>query len=351
MTDNVFDFNYAGERKENIACNLCGGSSLSILARRSKSGLSVETKMCRRCGLIFISPRMTRAGYDRYYKFYYRLDRNVVKGTTVETDLERNFRAAVRFGRALARRFGNLFGKGLTVDIGSSTGGVLAGLREVMPELKVFGIEPSAAESGYANAHNVPTKTILFEDFKEDLPEPPGNIFCVQSLNHLLDPLGFVEWSYRMLGGGALVLVVKNFRHQARRGGSLEAAVQIDHVYMFTPETLRLLVESAGFEIIALEVDEGRSESALRADRAEGMSRHHIRLVARKPEVSAAAGPVRNPPPRISDGAGKRERVPKLSRFSWWKLRLSLYPPLVKLVYLLKYSRRLSRLRRALGIV
>src|SRR3989344_6836623 len=180
MTTQTFD--YFSAQKEDVPCNLCGGKELLVLARRTKNGLLAETKMCRQCGLIFISPRMKREGYDAYYKFHYRLDRDRIKGSTNETDLESNFKAAFKFGQALARRFRKYWGEGLTVDVGSSTGGILAGLKKEIPAGKIFGIEHFVAGSDYANTHNVPTKLGLFEDFKDGLREPAANIICVQSL-------------------------------------------------------------------------------------------------------------------------------------------------------------------------
>ena len=315
-------FDYSKTEKEEVVCNLCGGRRLSVLARRSKNNLPATTVLCRDCSLIFINPRMTTAEYDNYYKNFYRLDRNAIKGTENETDLERNFENAKKFGRALAKRYGKYFSGGLAVDVGSSTGGILYGLREIIPILKIFGIEPSVAESVFARNREVPTETALFENFGADLPEAPASIFCVQSLNHLLNPKGFMIWAHeKLIDGGTLFLAVKNFRHQARRAGSIEAGVQIDHPYMFTPETLQAMVESVGFRIVVFEVDEDKSRSELLAQRAEGLPRHHIWLVA------------------IKDNSKKLTQV--LPNF--WarlKLRLAFSWPILKLFYLIKYARR-----------
>lgn len=45
-----------------------------------------------------------------------------------------------------------------------------------------------------------------------------------------------------------LVLVVLNFRHAAKKRGSIKNAVQIDHPYMFLPETLSEFLRLAGFD-------------------------------------------------------------------------------------------------------
>lgn len=324
-------FDYSTTKKEEVVCNLCGGDEYSVISRRSKNNLPVVTVLCRNCSFIYINPRMVSEEYDNYYKYYYRGDRNAIKGTTTDTELGENFEHARIFGQALGRRYQEFLKRGLTVDVGSSTGGVLYGLREVVPNLEILGIEPSVAESKLARGRGVPTKTILFENFRDSLSEVPANIICVQSLNHLLSPRGFIAWAYETLeDSGSLLLAVKNFRHQVRRSGSISAGVQIDHPYMFTPETLRAMVESVGFRITVFDVDEGKSQNELLRQRAEGLPRHHVRVVAVKDNNL-------NKPALVLPNLWKR-----------LELRLSLNPIALKLAYFTRYSRRVARIRRSI---
>jgi SAM-dependent methyltransferase len=325
-------FDYYHEQKESIPCNLCGGNDAAILAQQSKNGLSATTVICKRCGLIYISPRMRRAGYDAYYKHYYRADRDSIKGTESEQQTALNFDTARRFALALAKRWQPFLLPGLTIDVGSSTGGLLYGLRETVPTLELLGVEPSLSESAYAESKGVRTVTALFEDFVEAdkaSTNLAANILCVQSLNHLLDPIGFMRWAHgRLQDGGHLLLAVKNFRHQARRAGKVSSGVQIDHPYMFTPETLRRMVGVAGFEVVYFDVDEGKPTSEIETQRREGMHRHHVRIVGRKVANSKPFAPTRE------DHATYRH------------LRFALTQPMLKLHHLWHYSRRVAQLKR-----
>jgi len=326
----VFDYNSI--EKESLSCNLCGQDDFSVIAVRSKNDLPVRTVMCKNCSLIYINPRMTSEDYDKYYKYHYRQDRNSIKSSTYDTDLERNFSFALKFGHAMAETMGQFFTKGLTIDIGSSTGGVLHGLKEKLPDLDVLGVEPSIDESNFAQSKGVKTNNAIFEEWKnsEDIKEA-SNIICVQSLNHLLDPKGFIDWSYDNLKNeGHLFLAVKNFRHQVRRAGKISSGVQIDHPYMFTPESLRCMVESCGFEVRYIDVDEGKSLIELSKIKKRGFSVHHIRLVAVKKRREGESG-------LKCSGLYRKER----SNF---------YPITVKLYYLLKYSKKLEILRKILHI-
>jgi methylase of polypeptide subunit release factors len=54
-----------------IPCNLCGGTEVSILSNRSRSGKPLRTVICRACGLVWSDPRPHDA--RRFYEQEYRL--------------------------------------------------------------------------------------------------------------------------------------------------------------------------------------------------------------------------------------------------------------------------------------
>lgn len=273
-------FDYITEKQEEVLCALCGTDDFYVLSEVSKNKLPVRTCLCKRCGLIYLNPRMTTEGYDNYYKYFYRQDRSMIKGRD-EAEEEKSFQSARKFGRALAQRLKSFIQPGLTVDVGSSTGGVLFGIREILPSADAFGIEPSVSEAEFANKKGVKTEQTLFENFRGD-DLAASTVLCVKSLNHLLKPRAFFEWARRTLKkDGYLILAVKNFRQQVYRAGALEHAIQIDHPYMFVPETLRRFVESAGFDVVYEDVDEKKSKAELVRKKEEGLPRQHILLVAR----------------------------------------------------------------------
>lgn len=323
-------FDYNKKELEHIPCNLCGGNDFKVIVKRSVNDLKVDTVMCKNCSLIFINPRMTSKDYDEYYMSFYRHDRAAIKNKEYHADLEKNFENARRFGKAIVLYMGKYVKDGLTIDVGSSTGGILYGMRELRKNLELLGIEPSIEESGYAESKGVKTIRGLFEDVNIDIKNKVKNILCVQSLNHLLDPMKFIKWSHDALEpGGHIFLAVKNWRHQVRRMGKLKSGVQIDHVYMFTPETLSLMCKKAGFTIVYIDVDEGKKSEEVKKQKADGLNTHHIRIVARKDD-------------KVDDSS-----IPK---GIYWKTRVSLWPPFVKIIYLFKYSSKFAFLRKILHI-
>lgn len=276
------NFNYSAAEREDIPCNLCGGREYRLLARRDQSGLEAETRLCLNCGLIYLSPRMTAEWYRRYYEEAYRHERARAKGRNeaAAVDLEARFEKGRKFGSALADLVRPYVLPGVTIEVGSSAGGLLSGFSERIPGIQPMGVEPSSREAAYASSRGIPTEAALLEELKTAL-SPASNIVCARSLNHLLDPRRFFAWAHgQLLPGGKLILAVLDFRHAAKKLGSISKAVQIDHPFMYTAETLRLFVEAAGFDVEFMDVNENKSFRELRAMRGSGLTGQHMRLVA-----------------------------------------------------------------------
>lgn len=267
-------FSYRNASYEEISCNICRGSKVESLATKDRYNLPVSTVMCKDCGLVFISPRMKKDWYDLYYQEEYRRQGAWYKGLFKQQEIglyynpAALFKKAVVHGEKILKEIEPYLRKGFTLEVGSSSGGILSAFKNIFGG-EVLGIEPSKEESDYANFRGVTTRNMMFENFAE-AGIKADTILCVRSLNHLLDPRLFLEWSYgRMNSDGHLVLEVMNFYSVAKRFCYIPVAIQIDHVYMFTPNTLRNLVVAAGFEVVYMNTD---------AD----PTKEHMLLVARK---------------------------------------------------------------------
>lgn len=252
-------FDYARTSREEVVCNLCKKSDKEVVSLKDRYGLPVTTVICRNCGFIFISPRISSADYDRFYtldeyrtlvKKYRNRHKKQEDSSQTKLDFDKLFLTSIKFGNEIIEHLSSYINRnqGLTIEIGSSCGGVLNAFK--LAGLDVLGIEPSPTEAGYATSKGIKTHISMFEslDFSALRLSPIQNILTVRSLNHFLDPGGFVNWSHRQLAvGGKLIMVVADFIGFCRRRGILRT--QIDHPYMFTKRTLVAFVKSAGFKL------------------------------------------------------------------------------------------------------
>lgn len=269
-------FPYNELEKEHILCNFCGSDDYQVLSDEGTDGLPLTSCICKRCGLIYINPRMTKEGYKFYYEKEYR-DKTINYGEKgSDFDCGRLYETTKPHGRMLGefmRRHLNV--SGAIMEIGSGAGGVLAGIKEVLGR-EVEGLEPSAVEAAYAQKKGIKTHHSLIEDYAGT--KKYAAILSTQALNHYLDPHYFFAWAHSSLvAGGIIVIEVMNFRQQLKNSGKYKNSVKIDHVFMFTPEVLADFVRSAGFEIVEFTADEFSPQ-----ERKQGVPRIHIRIIGKK---------------------------------------------------------------------
>ena len=243
-------YDYEAREKETVtACNLCGSTDLAELSRRDRYGFAATLWMCRRCGLGFLSPRLTAAEYARFYKDIYRPLVSAYHGRridaeTVQVDQRGYTDDLVEFLRA------NLPALPRTVmDVGGSTGVVASGVR------RAFGAEatvldPAPDELAVAAAAGMETIAGFAEDFD------PGErrwdlVLLCQTIDHLLDVRATLESMREMIArDGYAFIDVLDLLIAARKKGT-EGAAKIDHPYYLTHGSALAFLGSVGFEPVA----------------------------------------------------------------------------------------------------
>jgi SAM-dependent methyltransferase len=293
-TESLFPYEQADY--EGLPCNSCGGVGQRTIAKRDRNGLAVRSVICNHCGLIYLSPRMTPQWYGLYYQKEYRRQMAAFKGqpTGKPVNHDKMFAAQRRRGEWLVQylqRHGQP-NPARVLEVGSSTGGMLRALADHCGS-QVMGVEPSPVEAQYASAHGVPTEVGLFEQFSLDADRQFDLVICTQSFNHLLDPRGVAERIRACLSpGGLFFLECQDFFAVLQNRSCLEQAIQIDHVFMFTPATLAAIVEAAGFSVLpeTLLRDRFQSPAALAAQKEFGVPSLHTRLLARPGQSQHSGG-------------------------------------------------------------
>ena len=182
-------YDYAARETEPVeACNLCGSTDLAELARRDRYGYPASLWMCRRCGLGFLSPRLTAAEYGAFYEDVYRplvsaFHGRRIDAETVQDDQRAYAAELVEFLRA------NLPAAPASVlDVGGSTGIVAGAVRDAFGAEATV-LDPAPDELAVAAAAGMETIAGFAEDF-----DPGGRrwdlVLLCQTIDHLLDVSG-----------------------------------------------------------------------------------------------------------------------------------------------------------------
>jgi SAM-dependent methyltransferase len=191
---------------------------------------------CPRCDLLYANPAPAPGALDALY-------RDAAFDAGEESRL-----AAVTYGRQLARVTAPLPDRRGALDIGTGDGAFLSEL-VAAGFTDVAGVEPSAAPVAAARAEvrplirNAPFRA---EDFA---PGAFSLVTCFQTIEHVPDPLALCREARVLLRpGGALYLVCHNRRALLARAMGLKSPIyDVEHLQLFSPASVRGLLERAGF--------------------------------------------------------------------------------------------------------
>jgi 2-polyprenyl-3-methyl-5-hydroxy-6-metoxy-1,4-benzoquinol methylase len=243
-------YDYEAREKDAVtACNLCGGSDFAELSCRDRYGYEASLWMCRRCGLAFLSPRLTAVEYGRFYEGVYRPLVSAYHGRRIDAETVQDDQRAYA-AELVGFLGGNLQAPPKTVlDVGGSTGIVAGAVREAFGSQATV-LDPAPDELEVAAAAGMETVAGFAEDFD------PGErrwdlVLLCQTIDHLLDVRATLESMRRMTAADGHAFVDELDLLIAARAKGTEGAAKIDHPYYLTHDTAVAFFVSTGFEPVA----------------------------------------------------------------------------------------------------
>ncbi len=243
------DFDPATAEREVVReCNLCGSTRLVEVSRTDRYGYPQPLAVCAACGLGFLSPRLSAAAYAAFYRDVYRPLVSAYHGRRIDAETvqveQRDYAAelAAFLARALPEPPQTI------MDIGGSTG-VVAGEIGAALGARITVLDPAPDELAVAAAAGMET----IEGFAEDY-DPDGRawdlVLLCQTIDHLLDVNATLGAIRGMLGANGRAFVdVLDVGFMARRRGSIEGAVKVDHPFYLTRHTAEAYFAKAGLEV------------------------------------------------------------------------------------------------------
>lgn len=234
------------------ACPVCGAADAPVVAesnldtdrldafafasRKRPEYMHGRLVECRHCDLLFTDPAPTPETLAAAYR-----------GAAYDSG-EESRHAAQTYARFLPWVCARLPARARALDIGTGDG---AFLRELLRAgfAQVCGLEPSAAPVAAADPEVRPhIRPAMFREGLFDA-ESFDLVTCFQTIEHVSDPLGLCREARRILKpGGMLFLVGHNRRAvSARVLGRKSPIFDIEHLQLFSPASLRRMLDEAGF--------------------------------------------------------------------------------------------------------
>ncbi len=238
--------------QERVAeCNLCGPDGRPVeVARQDRYGYPTTFLVCARCGLGYLSPRLSAAGYAGFYARVYRPLVSAYHGRridaeTVQVDQRTYAGELADFLIPLLERPPRSI-----LDVGGSTGTVAGVLSERMGARATI-LDPSPDELAVAQEAGMETVAGLTEDF-----DPGGRswdlVLLCQTIDHLLDVRSTMAALRRMTApGGRAFVDVLDVGFMLAKTGRIEGAVKIDHPFYLTGLTAAAVFALAGYAVVA----------------------------------------------------------------------------------------------------
>jgi len=216
-------------------------TEMSYASRKSPERMHHRLLECASCDLVYASPiPSVETLNDAYHEAAY------------DSTLEARY-AAITYRQLLNRILGELPDLRGAVDIGAGDGAFLEQLRNAGFE-DIVGFEPSAAPLAVASEGVRPH--IRPEPFTPDLlPQDAFTLVsCLQTIEHVPDPLRLCQDAARLLAPGGAMMVVCHDRRalSARLPGRGSPIFDIEHVQLFSPSSVRTLLTRAGLERIGV---------------------------------------------------------------------------------------------------
>ena len=228
-----------------VTCRLCGNDQLSLYLTVPMNNKFAYIVRCVHCGLIFQNPMLSDKERLEFYAHDYFEHGYLDK----ENQIGLYNKATLFLERLL--RYCN---KGRLLDIGAASGAYVR--CAIDKGLEAYGVELSPSAVKFAKDYwkvNLSQGTLEEARFHANFFDA---VILVHSLEHLPHPLEtLVEIKRIMKKTGILYISLPNIAsYRAKRLGEKWGALKpAEHLFFFSPKTLRVLLERAGFDIARID--------------------------------------------------------------------------------------------------
>ena len=210
-------------------------------ARRLPDRTHYRMVRCRTCGLVRSDPVLDAEAMAELYRessFDYGDELEGIRAT---------------YGAALDRLASVAAGRNGLLDVGCGSGFVLELARDRGWQT-VRGVEPSS--DAIAKADPGVRSAIVQDVLREGLfdAESFDAVTLFQVLDHIPEPVDFLRECLRILRPGGAILALNHnvTAWSARILGERSPIIDVEHTYLYSPETMRRIFGQVGFDVVSV---------------------------------------------------------------------------------------------------
>lgn len=234
---------------EDVPC-FCGSDAKDaiVVRHRDRFGIPHQMNLCKKCGLIWASPRMTQEAYTKFYNNEYRpiyagWDRTT-SNANGEPDQEKQFVSTLSKGGSFYNFIQHFdVPTDVVFEVGCNMGTWLMPFAEKGSEVYGVDLDHTAIEYGRTHGAGINimqggVERLVELDKKADL------VILNQVFEHLLDLPGELEKIKKLLKPKGLLFIATPGVYTT----NLHLMFQNAHTYQFGTDTLMSVLRGCGFE-------------------------------------------------------------------------------------------------------
>jgi SAM-dependent methyltransferase len=231
-----------------IICDLCGHSDfITIGEERFKEITTSSESMeffvclvcCKRCGLVFQNPIQDEKKLQLYYLTMFREE-----GCRPTQYQEIEIMHRVDF----LTSFRNPKIQQSVLEVGCADGTTLVNFRK--RGLTVLGIEPSIENANICRRKNLEIFNCAYGDFIKNFKKLDF-ICSYYTMEHLTSPVNFLSFCNKLLcDNGIICIEIPDIEAYKKERITYDLLFFFEHQHHFTKETVKILLERCGFELL-----------------------------------------------------------------------------------------------------
>ena len=226
-----------------MTCPACEGKEVTLVfVDKWQSGFEKRIHRCHRCGLSFVAPLPSQDELLVLYDEGYFLSPDKSLGYA-------GYEPPMVWFAELLRKLRRVGAESPLLDIGTATGEFLLLAKE--HGFEGLGIEPSSWAAEKAQQKGVQVLVGTFEEIAPSLPSASfGSVVMSHMIEHFPDPLGVLKECARLLRPkGWIAILTPNYASPKWKDKNQTYLTSREHLFYFTPLSLRLMVAKAGFTV------------------------------------------------------------------------------------------------------